>query len=187
MAKPDPEREFRTASHLPRERSTAGGPSRAEAIGQPARTRSPAACTPPATAGGGGPCGSTPASALPPSPTAGTAISSSRARPGSPWPSTAHQIGYDSDDPHRARRGRQGGGGDRQPRGHGDALRRHPARPGLHVDDDQRYRGILLALYVPWRGGGDPGSVALGTVQNDILKEYGRGDVDLPAARRCGW
>ena len=36
-----------------------------------------------------------------------------------------------------ARRGRPRGGRDRLARGHGDALRRHPARRGLDLDDDQ--------------------------------------------------
>ena len=39
--------------------------------------------------------------------------------------------------PEVARRGRPRGRRDRLARGHGDALRRHPARRGLDVDDDQ--------------------------------------------------
>ena len=54
------------------------------------------------------------------------------------------------------------------------ALRRHPAGPGLHVDDDQR-AGLGAAAALPARGRGARGaapSALNGTIQNDILKEY---------------
>ena len=50
------------------------------------------------------------------------------------------QMGYDSDDPMAPGRGRQGRRRDRLDRRHAPAVRRHPARPGLDVDDHQRAR-----------------------------------------------
>ena len=47
------------------------------------------------------------------------------------------QMGYDSDHPLAAGRSRKGRRRDRQHRGHGRAVRRHPARPRVDVDDDQ--------------------------------------------------
>ena len=55
------------------------------------------------------------------------------------------QMGHDSDAADRARRGRQGGRRDRLHRRHASALRRPPARQGLHVDDDQRPGGAAAA------------------------------------------
>ena len=46
-------------------------------------------------------------------------------------------MGYDSDHAALARRGRPRGRRDRLARGHGDAVRGHPARRGVDVDDDQ--------------------------------------------------
>ena len=67
----------------------------------PAPIRSPAACTPAATAAGSGRCGSTPASAPPPSRTGATATCSSSGTTGlSVAFDLPTQIGYDSDDPH---------------------------------------------------------------------------------------
>ena len=84
------------------------------------------------------------------------------------------QIGYDSDDPHAAGRGGPRGRGHRQPRGHGDAARRHPARARLHLDDHQRHRRRSCSRSTSrWRAGAAIAEDALsGTVQNDILKEY---------------
>ena len=54
-----------------------------------------------------------------------------------------------------ARRGRPRGRRDRLARGHGDALRRHPARRGLDVDDDQLAGGDAARLLpVRRRGAG---------------------------------
>ena len=50
-------------------------------------------------------------------------------------------MGYDSDHPRSLRRGRARGRRDRLARRHGDAVRRHPARRGLDLDDDQRAGG----------------------------------------------
>ena len=50
----------------------------------------------------------------------------------------AHPDGIRLRRPGGARGGRQGGRGDRLGGGHERAARRHPARPGLHLDDDQR-------------------------------------------------
>ena len=50
-------------------------------------------------------------------------------------------MGYDSDHARSLGRGRPGGRRRRLARRHGDALRRHPARRRLDVDDDQRAGG----------------------------------------------
>ena len=56
-----------------------------------------------------------------------------------------------------ARRGRPRGRRDRLARRHGDALRRHPARRGLDVDDDQLARGdAARVLHLRRRGAGRP-------------------------------
>ena len=63
-------------------------------------------------------------------------------------------MGYDSDHPLAAGRGRPGRRGDRLHRGHGGAVRRHPARPRLDVDDHQRHGGHPAgALHRRRRGG----------------------------------
>ena len=49
------------------------------------------------------------------------------------------QIGYDSRSSARRRRSRPRRRGHRFDRRHGGAVRRHPARPGVDVDDDQRH------------------------------------------------
>ena len=65
------------------------------------------------------------------------------------------QMGYDSDDPRGARRGRQGRRRDRLGRRHAHAVRRHPARRGVDVDDDQRAgRAAAAALPAGRRGAG---------------------------------
>ena len=59
--------------------------------------------------------------------------------------------------PEVARRGRARGRRDRLARGHGAALRRDPARPGLHLDDDQRARrDPARLLHLRRRGAGRP-------------------------------
>ena len=50
-------------------------------------------------------------------------------------------MGHDSDNAALARRGRARGRRDRHARRHGDAVRRHPARRGHDLDDDQRAGG----------------------------------------------
>ena len=62
----------------------------------------------------------------------------------------AHADGPRLRRPARPRRGRPLRRRGRQRRGHGGALRLHPARPGHHVDDDQRAGGAGL-LHVPRR------------------------------------
>ena len=84
------------------------------------------------------------------------------------------QIGYDSRSPAGRRRGRARRRGDRFDRRHGGALRRHPARPRVDVDDHQR-DGDHPAGAV--RRGRPSGRAwrrrqLSGTIQNDILKEY---------------
>ncbi len=66
-----------------------------------------------------------------------------------------------------------------------DALRRHPARPDEHLDDDQRHRARGCSRSTsPWPRSRARTSPRLqGTVQNDIIKEYlSRGHLYLPAA-----
>ncbi len=84
--------------------------------------------------------------------------------------------------PARRRRGRPHGRRDRLDRRHGGAPRRHPARRGLDVDDDQRAGALLLLLYeLVAEEQGVPGTALRGTVQNDILKEYvARGNYIFP-------
>ena len=97
-----------------------GGPGRS-GWARRASSRTPGVSTRRCTPPGRGPCASTPASAPPPSPTrryhqllaAGTmGLSVAFDLP--------TQMGYDSDAPDRARRGRQGRGGHRLDRGHAD-------------------------------------------------------------------
>ena len=54
-----------------------------------------------------------------------------------------------------------------------DPVRRHPARQGVDVDDDQR-AGVAAAAALPAgrRGAGRAGDQLTGTIQNDVLKEY---------------
>ena len=82
--------------------------------------------------------------------------------------------GYDQRPSARDRRCRQGGGGDRQRRGHEIAVRRHPAGRDVGQHDDER-RGAAGAGLLHRRGGGAGGRRAAtltGTIQNDILKEF---------------
>ena len=65
----------------------------------------------------------------------------------------AHADGIRLRSPAGRRRGGAGRRGDRLARGHGGALRRDPARPRLHVDDDQRHRHHPARAL---RGGGPP-------------------------------
>ena len=83
------------------------------------------------------------------------------------------QIGYDSDHHAGGRRGRPRRRGDRFDRGHGGAVRRHPARQGLDVDDDQRDGDHpARAVRRGRQAAGRCAEAAVGHVQNDILKEY---------------
>ena len=67
----------------------------------------------------------------------------------------AHPDGLRLGPPEVARRGRPRGCRDRLARGHGAALRRHPARRGLHLDDDQRAGGdAARLLHLRRRGAG---------------------------------
>ncbi len=65
------------------------------------------------------------------------------------------QLGLDSDNPRCLGEVGPHGRGDRHDRRHAHRLRRHPARPGLHVDDDQRAGGLpAAALRAGRRGAG---------------------------------
>ena len=83
-------------------------------------------------------------------------------------------MGYDPDHPLAAGRGRARGGVGRQPGRHAPAVRRHPARPGQHLDDHQRAGGGAAGvLRGAGRGAGHrsrPG--CSGTIQNDMFKEF---------------
>ena len=186
MTKTAPEREFRTASDLPRERlygpeSLPGAEAHRPARRLPVHPR-PARRA--ATAGGCGPCGSTPASAPPPSRTAATATSSSRARPASPWPSTCPPRSATTPTTRTpsARSGKVGVAIDSL-EDMETLFDAHPARPGLDLDDDQRHRGDPAG---PLRGGGaaagDPGGGALGHgAERHPQGVRGARDLDLPA------
>ena len=100
-------------------------------------SRSPAASSPPCTAAGSGRCGSTPGSARRPSPIGATAICSSRGQRPERRLRSAHADGLRLRPPAGRRRSRPGRRRHRLDRGHGAAVRRHPARAGLDVDDDQ--------------------------------------------------
>ena len=80
------------------------------------------------------------------------------------------------------RRGRAHRRGDRHDRRHAHRVRRHPARPGLDLDDDQRAGRVLLLLYeLVGEEQGVPSEQLRGTTQNDILKEYiARGNYIYP-------
>ena len=83
-------------------------------------------------------------------------------------------MGYDSDHPRSEGEVGKTRRRDLEPRRHGGAVRRHSARPGLDVDDDQRPGDHPLGVLR--RGGREAGRVDAtklrGTIQNDILKEY---------------
>ena len=83
-------------------------------------------------------------------------------------------MGYDPDHPLSARRGRARGRLGRVARRHGAPLRRHPARPGHDVDDDQR-AGDRRCSRSTSRSPSSRASAReklRGTLQNDILKEF---------------
>ena len=81
------------------------------------------------------------------------------------------------------RRGRPHRRRDRHDRRHADGLRRHPARPGLDVDDDQRAGGgaCCCSTSSSARSRASRASSCAGTTQNDVLKEYiARGNYIYP-------
>ena len=83
-------------------------------------------------------------------------------------------MGYDSDHPRSLGEVGKMRRRDLEPGRHGNAVRRHSARPGVDVDDDQRSGDHSLVLLHRRRGkAGRVDSTKLrGTIQNDILKEY---------------
>jgi methylmalonyl-CoA mutase N-terminal domain/subunit len=99
------------------------------------------------------------------------------------------QMGYDSDHPWRGRGRQAGRRGDRLARGHAPPVRRHPARQGLDVDDDQRDGGRSCSRSTNWspRSRACRRSQLRGTIQNDILKEYiAAARTSTRRSRRCG-
>ena len=101
-------------------------------------TRSRAACSRRCTAAASGPCASTPASAPPRRRTGAIRYLLEQGQTGlSVAFDLPTQMGYDSD--HAMATGEVGkvGVAISSLDGHGGAVRRHPARPGLHLDDDQ--------------------------------------------------
>ena len=84
------------------------------------------------------------------------------------------QMGYDSDEAIASGEVGKVGRRHRLDRRHAHAVRRHPARPGLHVDDDQRPRGGAAAASTSWspRSRASRAARSTGTIQNDVLKEY---------------
>ncbi|MCK7501439.1 MAG: methylmalonyl-CoA mutase family protein [Comamonadaceae bacterium] len=82
--------------------------------------------------------------------------------------------GYDSDHPRVTGDVGKAGVAIDSRRGHEDPVRRHPARQGQRVDDDER-RGAAGAGGLRRRGRGagrGAGRSCRGTIQNDILKEF---------------
>ena len=100
------------------------------------------------------------------------------------------QIGYDSDDPHAAGRGRARRRRHRQPGGHGGPARRHPARARLHVDDHQRHRGHPAGAL---RRGGAPARHRRGRRSRARCRTtssrstWRAGPTSTRPRRRCGW
>ncbi len=83
-------------------------------------------------------------------------------------------MGYDTDAPEALGEFGKCGVAISSLRGHGDPARRHPARPGLDLHDDQLAGGHHLGhVHRRRREAGRAGHDQLrGTLQNDILKEY---------------
>ncbi len=93
------------------------------------------------------------------------------------------QLGLDSDDVRALRRGRPHRRRDRLARRHAAAVRRHPARRGLDLDDDQRARPrcCCCSTSSPAEEQGVAPEDLRGTIQNDVLKEYAaRGNYIFP-------
>jgi methylmalonyl-CoA mutase N-terminal domain/subunit len=95
-------------------------------------------------------------------------------------------MGYDSD--HARSLGEVGReGGDRLARRHGDALRRHPARRGLDLDDDQRPRGDAARLHIcVAEQQGVPRAELRGRSRPTSSRSTSRRRNGLPPEPRCG-
>ena len=144
-------------------------------LGGPASRRTPAASTRRCTAAGCGRCASTPGF--------GTAESTNERfkfllGAGQTGLSCAFdlptQMGYDSDHPRAEGEVGKVGVAIDSIDDMRAAARRHPARPGHDVDDDQLDGGDpAAALRAGRRGAGRrPATRSSGTIQNDLLKEY---------------
>ena len=133
---------------------------------------------------------STPASPPPRSRTPSTARTSPPASMGlSVAFDLATHRGYDSGPSARDGRRRQGRRRDRLRRGHEDPLRRHPARPDVGVDDDERRRAAgPRELHRRGRGaGGPPGEARRDHPERHPQGVHGPQHLHLPARRpRCG-
>ena len=81
--------------------------------------------------------------------------------------------GYDSDHPRVAGDVGMAGRGHRLDPRHAAALRRHPPRPDVGVDDHERRRAAGAGPVHPGgRGAGGSAAKLTGTIQNDVLKEF---------------
>ena len=133
---------------------------------------------------GRGRCGNTRGWGPPTRRTLGSAISSSTARPGSPSRSTCPRRWGTTPTTRAPGRGGQDRRGDRHGRRHAPAVRGHPARPRLDLDDDQRDRAHPVApVRARRRGAGRRPVRALGHgAERHPQGVRGAGDVHLPAA-----
>ena len=155
----------------------ASGP--AEPPGVPLHARAP---IPTCTAAGPGRCASTPASARQRERTRGCALLGRGQTGLSVAFDLPTQLGYDSDDRSR-RRGRPHRRRDRLGRRHGPAPGRHPARGGLHLDDDQRAGGAPPPLLRARRGrAGRPGGAPRNGAERRPQGVRRARELHLPAA-----
>ena len=114
--------------------------ARTSRLKRPASFRTRAASSRRCTAAGSGRCASTPGSGRPRSPTQRYRYLLAQGVSGlSVAFDLPTQMGYDSDHPLAAGEVGRGRRGDRLDRGHGGAVRRHPARPRVDLDDHQRH------------------------------------------------
>jgi methylmalonyl-CoA mutase N-terminal domain/subunit len=136
-------------------------------------SRTRAASTRRCTAGASGRCASSPASARPRRRTSASVPARARADRALDRLRHADADGLRLRPPARRGRGRACGVAIDSVADMERALRRHPARRGLDVDDDQRPGGDparVLRLVAEEQG--VPPDKLRGTIQNDILKEY---------------
>ena len=147
-------------------------------------SRSPAACTPPATGAGRGRSASSPGSATRGRPTSGTRCCCGRGRRAVGGLRHADADGPRLRRPALAGRGRALRGGHRLGGRHGRAVRGHPAGRRHHLDDDQR-AGRPGLLHVPGRGrapGRGPGRAGRHAADRHLQGVHRAEGVAVPAA-----